>query len=400
MTNLRIGVIGAGVLGLAVAHRLLEDQPGLSIDVLEKETSVATHQTGRNSGVVHSGIYYSPGSEKAKLCVEGVHKLRVYCQEKGLEFQECGKVIVAVERDEVPRLQSVFERGLTNGVPGLRWLDGQQLREVEPWVAGVAAVHSPRTAIVDFVAVAKQFAKDITAAGGTIRLGEEVVAITDRAGKVEVSTSSATHVYDLVVACAGLHADRVARMVGDQADPMIIPFRGEYMALRPERTYLVHGLVYPVPDPRYPFLGVHLTRHIGGGVTIGPNAVLAFSREGYSKSQISPRDLAETLRWPGFHRLAAEHWRTGVSEFSGSLSKRRFVAMARRYVPGLRLRDVVPATSGVRAQAVDARGQLVDDFRITRHGNVVNVRNAPSPAATSSLAIADYIVGRLAEQLD
>jgi L-2-hydroxyglutarate oxidase LhgO len=396
MSVRRVGVIGAGIVGLAVARRLLLDSPDLVVEVVEKEPAVAGHQTGHNSGVVHAGIYYTPGSEKARLCVAGVRQLRAYCETKGLAFEACGKVVVALDAGELPGLRSILERGRTNGVRGLRWLEQDELRELEPHAAGLAAVHSPTTAIVDFVAVAHALAEDVRSAGGVIHLRSEVTGLAERGDEVVVTTSAGEHVFDLVVACAGLQADRVARMVDDSADPMIIPFRGEYLALRPERTNLVRGLIYPVPDPRYPFLGVHLTRQIGGGVTVGPNAVLALSREGYRMSQVRLRDIVEMLRWPGFRRLAREHWRTGAGEFAGSVSRRRFVAAAQRYLPELRMEDVVASPAGVRAQAVDAAGGLVDDFRITRQGNVVNVRNAPSPAATSSLAIADHIVSNLA----
>jgi len=390
-----VGIIGAGVLGLAVAYRLQNRHPGISVEVVEKERAVAMHQTGRNSGVVHAGIYYPPGSQKAQLCVRGGGQLREYCAARGLVYEECGKLVVARGPDEIPRLHGLLERGRANGVRDLRWLDGRELGEIEPHARGVAAVHSPHTAIVDFGAIARQLARDVTGTGGAVWLDEQVNAVVQGSRSITLETSRASRTYDLVVACAGLQADRVAMLVGDEADPAIVPFRGEYLALRPERSHLVRGLIYPVPDPRYPFLGVHLTRRVGGGVTLGPNAVLALSRQGYRRRDVDWADLTETLRWPGFAPLARQHWRTGAAELASSLSRRRFVALARRYVPELRLADVVPAPAGVRAQAVDSHGQLVDDFRITRHGRMVNVRNAPSPAATSSLAIADHIIDRL-----
>lgn len=391
---MRIGVIGAGILGLAVARRLLELCPDAQVDVLEKESSVAAHQTGNNSGVVHAGIYYPPGSQKAEMCVRGVRLLRQYCNEKSLPYEECGKLIVAADDSEVAALRGIYERGLANGVPGLRMLNRSEMLEVEPHVGGVAAVHSPRTAIVDYGLVARSFAADVVASGARIRLDTYVTSLVDREDEVHVGSADETYTFDMVIACAGLYADHIARLTADGPDPMIVPFRGEYLQLRPDRTHLVRGLIYPVPDPRYPFLGVHLTRHVDGSVTVGPNAVLAFSREGYRFGSIKPRELLETLQWPGFRALAAEHWRTGVTEFAGSVSRRRFVALARRYVPELRYQDVMRGKAGVRAQAVDKQGNIVDDFRITRSGRVVHVRNAPSPAATASLPIAEHIVDR------
>lgn len=394
MTGERIGIVGGGIVGLATARALLQTSPGLRITVLEKEAAVGTHQTGRNSNVAHAGIYYTPGSLKARLCVDGVRRLRTYCAEHGLPYDECGKLIVATDADEVPRLRGLLERGERNGVPDLRWLEGTELQEVEPHVAGVAAVHSPHTAIVDYRQVAGQMERDVVAGGGTVTTSCEVRAVDERAGEVRVTTSRDEFAFDRVVACAGLQSDAVARLSGDDRAPMIVPFRGEYLALRADRTDLVKGMVYPVPDPRYPFLGVHLTRQVDGSVLVGPNAVLAFAREGYRFGDVSPRDLWGTVRYPGFRHLARAHWRTGVDEIARSLSHRRFVAAAQRYVPDLRAEDVVRGRSGragVRAQAVGPGGELVDDFHITQRGRVVNVRNAPSPAATSSLAIGESI---------
>lgn len=397
---LRVAVIGAGIVGLAVARRLLQVRPDAAVDVLEKESTVAAHQTGRNSGVVHAGIYYPPGSQKAELCVRGVRQLHEYCEVNQLPYEECGKLIVAADDTELPGLEVVLQRGLANGVPGLRRLDRGAMLEIEPHVGGVAAVHSPRTAIVDYGLIARRLASDVVASGGRIHLGARVTSLCEQGHGVRVGTSGETLAADLVVACGGLQADHIARMSGDDPDPMIVPFRGEYLQLRRDRTHLVRGLVYPVPDPRYPFLGVHLTRHIGGGVTVGPNAVLAFAREGYRLRDVSPRELLEVVRWPGFRHLAAAHWRTGATEFAGSVIRRRFISLARRYLPELRAGDVTRAPAGVRAQGVDRAGGLVDDFRITRRGRVVHVRNAPSPAATASLAIADHIVDRALTSVD
>ncbi len=391
-----VGIVGGGVLGLAVARQLALTRPGLAVTVLEKEPEVGLHQSGRNSGVAHAGVYYEPGSLKAGLCRRGVQLLRDYCLANGVPYEECGKVIVAVDGGELPLLERIAERARRNGVPGLRMLGARELEEVEPHARGVAALHSPSTAIVDFAAYARALAKEVEAAGGEIRAGAEVRAVEQRQGTVRVATAGGGALeFERLVVCAGLYADRVAALAGDDADPRIVPFRGDYHLLRPERRHLVRGLIYPVPDPRYPFLGIHLTRRVDGEVLVGPNAVLAFAREGYRLSTVDGRDLLQTLAWPGFRALARRHWRTGAREIWHSLSRRAFVGEARRYVPELRPDDVVRGPSGVRAQAVARDGTLVDDFRITTLERVVNVRNAPSPAATSSLAIAEAICERV-----
>lgn len=391
----QIGVIGAGIVGLAIARRLTQLVPDARITVLEKEGRPAAHQTGHNSGVVHAGLYYAPGSLKATLCRRGVGLLREYCQEKHLPYDECGKLVVAVEESERPGLERIRQRAVENGVPGLRELDAAGLREIEPHAAGVAALYSPHTAITDYVAVAESFADDVRAAGGVVEFGCAVDGIAQRGAGVEVSAGDRTFAFDRLVVCAGLQSDRVARWAGDDAGPAIVPFRGEYFRLRPEREKLVNGLIYPVPDPDYPFLGVHFTKRVGGGVDLGPNAVLALAREGYTRTSINPRDLLETLRWPGFRRLAVKHWRMGAEEMAGSLSTSLYLRFAQKYVPEVTKADLVRAPAGVRAQAVDADGGLVDDFRISTLGRVTAVRNAPSPAATSSLAIAEYVTDRL-----
>ena len=393
MAGERVGVVGAGILGLAVARRLTELRPDTVVTVLEKEHDVALHQTGRNSGVVHAGIYYTPGSLKARLCRRGVELLSAYCSERGLPYEECGKLVVAVDESELERLRELERRGTANAVPGLRWVEGEELRELEPHATAVAGLHSPTTAITDYRAIARSFADDVRAANGEIRFSAPVTAIRIDDGRAGVDAGGETFEFDRLVICAGLQSDRVARLAGDEREPAIVPFRGEYYRLTPERESLVRGLLYPVPDPAYPFLGVHFTRRIGGGVDVGPNAVLAFAREGYRKRTIRARDLAETLRSRGFRALARSHWRTGVRELRGSLSKRAFAAEAARYVPGVTAADLVPAPAGVRAQALEADGSLVDDFRINTLGPVTAVRNAPSPGATSSLAIAEHIAG-------
>jgi L-2-hydroxyglutarate oxidase LhgO len=394
-----IGVIGAGIVGLAVARRITELFPGATVTVLEKEDRVAVHQTGHNSGVVHAGLYYAPGSLKATLCRRGVGLLHEYCREKGLPYDECGKLVVAIDESERPALERIRERATANGVPDLRWLGAGELREIEPHAAGVAALHSPRTAITDFVKVAEAYADDVRAAGGEIRFGFEVTGIRQNGGRVEVRSAHEALTFDRLVICAGLQSDVVAAWAGDDAGPAIVPFRGEYFRLRPERTHLVRGLIYPVPNPDYPFLGVHFTKRINGTVDLGPNAVLAFAREGYTRTTFDRRDLAATLRWPGFRKLARQHWRMGAEEMAGSLSKSLYLRFARKYVPAVTAADLERAAAGVRAQAVDRDGSLVDDFRISTLGNVLAVRNAPSPAATSSLAIAEHITGHLRDHV-
>jgi (S)-2-hydroxyglutarate dehydrogenase len=392
-----VAVVGGGILGLTTARELLVREPDRAVTVLEKEPALAQHQTGRNSGVVHAGVYYPPGSLKARLCRRGMTLLESWCAERALPYEACGKVVVATTPAEVAGLDAIEARARANGVPGLARLSAGALREVEPHATGLAALHSPRTAITDFAAVARSVADDVRARGGVVVLGAEVVGLRALADGVEVATPGGAARYDRVVVCAGLHADRLATLTGDDPSPRIVPFRGDYHRLRPERVDLVRGLVYPVPDPRYPFLGIHLTRTVHGEVLVGPNAALAFAREGYRLTDVDPRQLAATLRWAGFRRFAAQHWRTGLAELRRSASPGAFLAEARRYVPTLTEEDLLPGPSGVRAQALDDDGSLVDDFRISRRGRVVHVRNAPSPAATSSFAIAEELVARLDE---
>ena len=389
----RVGVIGAGIIGLAVARRLGQ-QEGYDVTVFEQESDVAAHQTGHNSGVVHAGVYYPPGSLKARLCREGARRLKEFCAARDLPYREIGKVVVARSAAEVPRLRDIEARATANGVPGLRWLGPAELAGIEPHVRGVAALHSPSTAITDYRAVARAMAGDLEAAGGRLRLGQRVTGIDRQGDRAVVRTAADAVTVDRLVICAGLQSDRVAALAGDGPAPAIVPFRGEYYRLVPERAYLISGLVYPVPDPAYPFLGVHFTPRVDGTVDIGPNAVLATAREGYRRRDVNLADLRDVLGWPGFRRLARVHWRAGLAEARTSVSKRRFVAGAGEYLPALSAANVVPAPAGVRAQAVDRDGSLVDDFRISVTGAVVSVRNAPSPAATSSLAIADYIASQ------
>ncbi|AJE38838.1 L-2-hydroxyglutarate oxidase [Streptomyces nodosus] len=391
MADETIGIVGAGIVGLATAREIARRRPGSRVVVFDKEPQVARHQTGHNSGVVHAGIYYAPGSLKADLCVRGVPLLREYCQDRDIPYREIGKLVVAVRKDELGRMDNLYERARNNHVPDLRRISREEIREIEPHAGGIAALHSPCTAITDYPAVAREFAKDVEDSGGEVRLGFDVTSLTRLPGGVEVGSGEERVRVDQLVLCAGLHSDSVSRLAEDGTEPRIIPFRGEYKLLKPERTNLVNGLIYPVPDPRYPFLGVHFTPRVDGSVEVGPNAVLALAREGYRRSRISPRDLLGLAAYPGTWRMAARHWRTGLREYRGSLSTAAFMKDAGLYVPGVGPEDVVRGGAGVRAQALDRDGTLVDDFRIHRAGRVTAVRNAPSPAATASMAIAEHI---------
>ncbi|KIH97447.1 hydroxyglutarate oxidase [Streptomonospora alba] len=396
MSTERIGIIGGGIIGLALARWITQNRPGARVTVLEKEDAVARHQTGHNSGVVHAGLYYRPGSLKATLCRRGTALLREYCAERGLPFEQVGKVLVAADADDAARLDDIERRAEANGVPGVRRLGPEGLREIEPHVHGVAGVHSPSTAITDFIAVAEALADDVRRSGGRIVLGAPVIALRQETDTAEVLTGDprgerVRRSFDRVIVCGGLHSDRIARMAGAPADPRIVPFRGQYHELAPGSRYLVRGLIYPVPDPRYPFLGVHLTRHVHGEVMAGPNAILAAAREGYRLRDVLPGDLADTLGSPGFWRLARRHWTMGAREMAVSASAALFARQARRLVPAITGADLRPAPAGVRAQALSRTGELLDDFAVDTHDRVSCVRNAPSPAATSSLAIAEHL---------
>jgi (S)-2-hydroxyglutarate dehydrogenase len=373
-----LAIVGAGIIGLATARELLSRRPGLRVAVVDRADEVGTGQTGNNSGVIHAGIYYKPGSLKAKLCVEGAARIYAFCEERGIAVERCGKVIVALDESELDRLDELERRGQANGVPGLRRLTAPEITELEPHCTGIAGLHSPNTGIVDFAAVARALADDVREAGGEIMLGRPVSAVArdDGGVRLEGADVAARH----AVFCAGGQASRLAVAAGAPEDPRIVPFRGQYLSLRPQARELVRGLIYPVPDPDLPFLGVHLTRHISGDVLLGPSAMLVGG-----------------LRWPGTWRVVRRFWRTGVQELRMAASKRAFVAACARYVPELRVGDVEGGPAGVRAQAVGRDGALVDDFIFSEAEGTLHVRNAPSPAATSSLAIADLIADRVTE---
>ena len=386
-------IIGGGIVGLATALKLLETHPGLQGRILEKENGLARHQTGNNSGVIHSGLYYKPGSLKAKNCLHGYNLLIDFCEKHDIPFERCGKIVVATEPHEVPLLKNLYERGKQNGLEGLIMLDPAGLREYEPHVNGLAGFFVPQTGIVDFRVVAERYGAEIQRLGGQILFNQRVLKIVRETGGATVETTQGVHKASLVINCAGLYSDRVARMASPNVDVKIIPFRGEYYKLREDREYLVKNLIYPVPDPNFPFLGVHFTRMMRGGVEAGPNAVLAFRREGYRKTDINLSELAETLAWPGFRKVAAKYWKTGMGEMYRSFSKAAFTKALQKLIPEIREQDLVEGGAGVRAQACDRTGGLVDDFLIYEDKEVISVCNAPSPAATSSLSIGETVAG-------
>jgi L-2-hydroxyglutarate oxidase len=392
-------VVGGGIVGLATARALQEREPDRPVVVLEKETTLAAHQTGRNSGVIHSGLYYPPGSLKATLAVRGAEALKEWCAARGVPFDVPGKLVVATCASELPRLERLLERGKRNGVP-VRRAEPDEISEREPALRALAGLVVDSTGRVDYGRVSAVLGAELTAAGGTIRLGAQVTGIAPHTGEVRLSIADDTVVAHRVAVCAGLHADRLARMSGTDPEVRIMPFRGEYRELVPERAHLVRGLVYPVPDPDLPFLGVHLTRGLDGVVHLGPNAVPALAREGYRRRDVSARDLADSLRYPGAWRLARRYGRVGAGEMVRSLVGRSFVAAVRRMLPDVRAEDLRPAPAGVRAQAVGRDGRLVDDFLFRRTGAVLHVLNAPSPAATASLLIGRRIADELLDDTD
>lgn len=393
-------IIGGGIVGLATARQLLEEHPALSLRVLEKGATVAGQQTGHNSGVIHSGLYYRPGSFKAQLCTLGRDRLYAYCQQKEIPHRRCGKVVVALDDLEVERLRQLQERGSANGLVGLRWLEQDDLRQIEPDVSGVAGLQVPQTGVVDYTAVSRQLVLDIQAAGGDVVTDCRVDQIRRSKAGFELTTTRGRTDCQQLINCAGLQSDLVARMAGIEPGMRIIPFRGEYFHLGDQGARQVRHLIYPVPDPELPFLGVHFTRSVDGQVEAGPNAVLAFSREGYRRSDISPDDLWQMLRFPGFWRLAVKQWRIGLAEWHRSLSRRRFLSDLQRLLPGISGSDLVGWGSGVRAQAVDRQGRMLDDFVIDSREGMIHVLNAPSPAATASLAIGEHVARLAAEKFD
>ncbi len=392
-------IIGGGIVGLATASALLCRFPELQPLLLEKETYLAAHQTGRNSGVIHSGIYYRPGSLKAKLCVTGARLLTDFCDLHQISYQRYGKVIVAVEDEELPQLETLYQWGLANRVRGLSKIGPEHLRELEPHVHGIQALCLPHVAVVDYTAVARGLGHDIEQAGGTIELSARVTRIRERFGHWQLQTTRGEYQARFLINCGGLHADRLARMAHDHSSVRIMPFRGEYYTVPSSRASLVHGLVYPVPTPATPFLGVHFTKTVGGDLHVGPNAVLAFKREGYTKMEISLRDCLELVTYPGFWRMVSRYWHVGIEEVVRAWSKHHFLRAAQRLVPALTKQDLLPSPSGVRAQAVDLAGTLVDDFLLHSSRHALHVYNAPSPAATASLSIGNAIVEHLATAL-
>jgi L-2-hydroxyglutarate oxidase LhgO len=381
-------VVGGGILGLATAREMLIRHPDLRVVVVEREKDLADHQTGHNSGVVHAGLYYTPGSLKARLCREGKVALEAYCAEKGIVVNRVGKLVVALTPDELPRFEALEAKARENGVEGLETVGPERIRELEPHALGIRGLWSPGTGIVDFRAVANAYADDIRAAGGTIETGRALTGLRERDGDVIAETTRGEIVADRIIACAGLWSDRVAAMTGDDGSERIVPFRGDYYRLTPDARSLVRGLIYPVPDPQFPFLGIHFTRRHDGAVWAGPNAVLALARDGYRRYDFDVREMIAIARHAGFRRLARKFWRTGLAEQWRDLSKRAFAAELRRFIPELRNDQLRFGPAGVRAQAIDPDGTLVDDFRLGGSRRIVHVRNAPSPGATASLAIA------------
>lgn len=391
-------IIGAGIVGMATGLELCTRFPDLSLAILDKEERVAAHQTSHNSGVIHSGIYYKPGSLKARLCVEGAAAMLHFCEENEIPYELCGKIIVATSQDEIPRLEELYRRGTENGLAGLKMISTQEILELEPHSTGIRGIHVPSTGIVDYGRVTGKYAELIVARGGEVLLSHEVIGLKRSESRTIVDTSRGEIAARLVINCAGLQSDRMSRMAKTKLDLQIVPFRGEYYDLVPSKAHYLKGLIYPVPDPRFPFLGVHFTRRICGGVEAGPNAVLALKREGYAKSSFNAGDVIDYGTFPGFWIMAAKYWKTSVAEYYRSWSKAAFVRALQKLMPAITEDDLVPGGSGVRAQALDVRGKLLDDFYFAYTDGMVHVCNVPSPAATASLAIGRHIVQTLVQQ--
>jgi L-2-hydroxyglutarate oxidase len=392
-------IIGGGIVGLSSAYQLIEARPDLKICVLEKESDVAQHQSQRNSGVMHSGIYYKPGSVRARNCREGLARLGPFCDEHEIPYEVCGKLIVATREEEISTLNSVFEKGLKNGLRDIKIISGAEAREIEPHIACVQAIRVPEAGIVQYERVAKKYRELFEKKGGTVLLNHEALAISPQASTLTVETTAGDIETRYLIACGGLFADRLAKHSFERLDYQVLPFRGEYYELKKEKEYLVNHLIYPVPDVNFPFLGVHYTRMITGGIEAGPNAVLAFKREGYRNTEISGKDISEILAYEGFRKLAAKFWRTGLGEIRRSFSKKLFVQALQKLIPEIAMDDVVPARSGVRAMACDRDGNLIDDFLFLESDRVIHVISAPSPAATASLAIGREIVERALKKM-
>jgi (S)-2-hydroxyglutarate dehydrogenase len=401
-----LAIIGGGLVGLATARELLWRRPGLRLVVLEKDAAIAMQQSGHNSGVLHTGIYYAPGSLKARACVEGYRRMLAFCDENEIPYQLCGKLIVALNEGELSRLDELYRRGVANGVQGLEVMGPERFHEIEPCVRGIRAIYSPNTGIIDYGRVAQAYARQVQERGGEIIVGHRVTSIARRAEWTILSTRRTTDTVGpdiqarYVITCAGLQSDKISALEHGTRDVRIVPFRGDYYMLRDEKRHMVKGLIYPVPDPRFPFLGVHFTLRPDGEIWAGPNAVLAFAREGYGRWDLSLPDLWDALSYTGFWRMAAKYWRTGIGEMYRDYSKRAYLKEMRRYLPELQPKDVVPGPSGVRAQALAPDGQLVDDFLVRRGENIIHVQNAPSPAATSSLMIASMITDEAQSAFD